>query len=198
MKPIIVVDNNPGGGAEGLSKVLGKLSGLKVEKIHYQDQGLRKLYTLNPLCLVLSGSPVLFSLEGLRGFEEEIELIREFDGPILGICGGHQLIGLAYHVKVVSAGEYFRGFYRKEVLKEDPIFEGLPKVIEVYESHKEKVEKPPEGFEVLVRSGRIEVEAFRHIRKPIYGVQFHPESYDEGHPHGRRILENFLRLARNY
>jgi len=53
----------------------------------------------------------------------------------------------------------------------------------------------PEGFVRLADSEACPIQAMRHVRRPLYGFQFHPERYTEAHPDGRTILANFFRLA---
>ena len=47
----------------------------------------------------------------------------------------------------------------------------------------------------LADSEACPIQAMRHVRRPLYGFQFHPERYTEAHPDGRTILANFFRLA---
>ena len=54
-------------------------------------------------------------------------------------------------------------------------------------------ELPPD-FIRTARNDVSEIQALQHSSLPLFGVQFHPELFDEDHPHGRQILENFLKL----
>lgn len=56
------------------------------------------------------------------------------------------------------------------------------------------LQTPPE-FDVLAATGECPVQAIKHRERLLYGTQFHAEAYDDAHPHGRAILENFFRLA---
>jgi anthranilate synthase/aminodeoxychorismate synthase-like glutamine amidotransferase len=118
--------------------------------------------------------------------------------PILGVCLGHQAIGEAYGGRVVRAGRVMHGKTSPIVHDGTELFEGLPSPLPVMRYHSLVVEPdslPPE-LAVTARAADdpSEIHALRHRTHPVWGVQFHPESIlTEG---GRRILANFLALAR--
>jgi len=56
------------------------------------------------------------------------------------------------------------------------------------------VKELPPDFIRTARNDVSEIQAIQHESLPLFGVQFHPELFDEDHPHGRTILENFLKL----
>src|SRR5438445_536565 len=134
---------------------------------------------------------------GIVVFEDEDPqaTFSKLNRPFLGICFGHQLIGAAYGSEVVDLGHTVREFKEVKLLGSDPVFEGLPSSIRVSESHRQALTRVPQGFRLLAESATSQVEAIGHQTRPIYGLQFHPERSDEKHPHGRIILQNFLRLA---
>jgi GMP synthase (glutamine-hydrolysing) len=88
-----------------------------------------------------------------------------------------------------------RGFMPVRVRSAHPWFDGLGLQPVVYESHYWEVQSPPNGFCVLAESDLCGVQALAHEQLPLFGTQFHPERYDDAHPDGRRLLENFFRLA---
>jgi GMP synthase (glutamine-hydrolysing) len=150
----------------------------------------------DPDIVILTGSNFMLSKADTRlVFQPEMDLVRELDLPLLGICFGHQLIGTAYGSEVVDLGNTVREFKDVKLITSDPIFDGLPGSIRVSESHRQALARVPEGFRHLAESATSQVEAIRHQTRPIYGLQFHPERSDEKHPHGRMIIRNFLRLA---
>ncbi len=139
-------------------------------------------------------------------------LIRNTQIPIFGFCGGMQLIGQAYSVKVerlrkLRAGEkdpnpryhpgQFKewGFLPVRIVQRDPLFEGLPEEIVVREAHAFHVVQVPAEFELLASTDECKVQAFKHRQRLVYGTQFHPEVNNDDHPHGRVIVGNFFRLA---
>ncbi len=144
--------------------------------------------------------------------ERFYQLIRETRIPILGICGGCQLIGRAYGAKVVRMRKlrpdeqdpnpkYHPGWFKEwgfteiQVLKPDPLFGGLPEKPILREFHAFQIVEPPKEFELLASTQECRVQAIKHRDRLVYAVQFHPERYDHRHPHGRVVLENFFRLA---
>jgi len=150
----------------------------------------------DPDIVILTGSNFMLSKPDTRMvFQPEMDLVRETDLPLLGICFGHQLIGAAYGSEVVDLGHNVRAFKDVKLLRSDPILDGLPGSIRVSESHRQALTRVPEGFRHLAESATSQVEAICHQKRPLYGVQFHPERSDEKHPHGRIILQNFLKLA---
>ncbi len=139
-------------------------------------------------------------------------LIRNTKIPMIGFCGGGQLIGKAYGFDIVrmrrlKEGEtdpmptyhpgFFkeRGFLKVQIVKRDPLFAGLGKEIVVKETHAFQLPDVPKGFELLASTAECRVQAIKDRKRLVYGVQFHPEQYDETHTDGRKVLENFFRLA---
>lgn len=114
--------------------------------------------------------------------------------PMLGVCLGHQSIGQAFGGDVVHAKTLFHGKQSTIALKEDPLFEGMPKVIDVarYHSLVVKLETLPDCFEVLAKTDDDEIMAMKHKTLPVYGLQFHPESILTDN--GKKIIENFVKM----
>jgi GMP synthase (glutamine-hydrolysing) len=165
---------------------------LDYKTAHLGDNVLQK----DPDIVILTGSNFMLSKSDTRMvFQPEMELVRKLDRPFLGICFGHQLIGAAYGSEVVDLGHNIREFKDVKLLRPDPLFEGLPSSIGVSESHRQALSSVPEGFRRLAESATSQVEAIAHETRLIYGVQFHPERSDEKHPHGRIIIQNFLKIA---
>ncbi|MDF1702048.1 MAG: glutamine-hydrolyzing GMP synthase, partial [Planctomycetota bacterium] len=111
--------------------------------------------------------------------------------PILGICYGMQLTThlLGGSVEKAEAREY--GPARIEVLGDDTaLFDGLDRELDVWMSHGDRVEALPDGFVAIAQTDSAPYAAARHVDKPIYGVQFHPEVTHT--PQGTAILRNFL------
>jgi GMP synthase (glutamine-hydrolysing) len=146
--------------------------------------------------VVLSGSPAMLSEEGAENqFSEEMEAIKRSQVPILGICFGHQLMGLAYGSKVIKAPRPTKRYVETEVLLKDALFSGLPRRISVYESHYELVDAVPREFLLLARSPTSPIAAMRHSRLPLFGVQFHPERNSPRKPNGDSFVGNFVRAC---
>ena len=113
--------------------------------------------------------------------------------PILGVCLGHQAIGLVCGGKVVRAPTPMHG--KTSTIDHDGkgVFAGLASPIEASRYHSLVVQEQglPDDLEITARSrGDNVIMALRHRRWPLAGVQFHPESILTGE--GRRMLRNFL------
>ncbi len=163
--------------------------------------------TLAPSHIILSGQSHpwdKYSPESLAGV---FYVIRQAPKPILGVCGGQQQMALAFGARVdlierVAPGEGYdgafreRGFCNVHLDAEDKggLFEGLPETLTVWESHCDEVKDLPADFVCTATNDVSDIQAMQHTSLPLFGVQFHPELFDEEHPHGRTILENFLKL----
>jgi anthranilate synthase/aminodeoxychorismate synthase-like glutamine amidotransferase len=113
--------------------------------------------------------------------------------PILGVCLGHQAIGLVCGGKVVRAPVPMHG--KTSTIDHDGmgVFAGLANPIEASRYHSLVVQEDglPEELTITARSrGDNVIMGLRHRRWPLVGVQFHPESILTGE--GRRMLRNFL------
>ena len=145
--------------------------------------------------VVLSGSPDMMSEKGTqKKFRAEIEALRDSQVPILGVCFGHQMMACAFGSRVIKDEENVLRFVKTTVLKDDPLFSGLPSEMMLLESRHEIVESLPEGFSLLARSETSPIAAMKHQRRPLYGVQFHPERYSQENPAGMKVVGNFVRL----
>jgi len=165
--------------------------------IEHDAPDLAELVTeLQPSCMLLSGSEFLLNKPGTKErFRHEMELVRQADFPILGICFGHQLIGTAFGTGMTDLGQMVRRYEDVSVLAHHPLFENLPVTISVAASHRQVLDRVPEGFTRLAQSITSEIEAVAHKSLPIFGVQFHPERSDEAHPHGQTLLRNMVQLS---
>lgn len=112
--------------------------------------------------------------------------------PVFGVCLGMQGIGHYYGAKVSPAKEIMHGKTSIISHKGKGLFNGLPQDLEVMRYHSLIVEggSLPDYLEVLATSREGEIMGLAHKNYPIFGVQFHPESFaTEG---GKQIIRNFL------
>jgi len=153
---------------------------------------LDELKILKPEAIILSPGPGHPINAGLT-----CDVIREFTGiiPILGVCLGHQAIGLVNGGKVVEAEVQLHGKISNINLNEDRLFKDMPSNIDVVRYHSLVIDKAtiPSQLEVISSDENGEIMAIKHREHPVYGVQFHPESYST--QNGKRILRNFLDIA---
>ncbi len=143
--------------------------------------------------VVLSGTEALFTRTADRTrFASFIQSLPKINAPILGVCGGHQALALGYGGNVIKAPSLVQGFRTVTLEDKDTLLAGLPAKIKVMQSHREHVRQLPADFVRIATSNETENEGMKHIERPVYGVQFHPEKWNEENPAGKRILENFV------
>ncbi len=145
-----------------------------------------KIQACAPHAIILSGGPASVYDAGAPKAAPEI---FQAGVPVLGICYGLQYMAQQFGGVVRGAGQREYGRARMEILEAEPLFTGLPAEQSVWMSHGDSVEKLPEGFRVLARSGEV-VAAIAHPGARMWAVQFHPEVRHT--EHGRQILANFL------
>jgi len=161
--------------------------------------------TLSPSHLVLSSQSHPWDRYSSQSLAGVFHVVRDARQPILGVCGGHQQMALAFGAPVdlierLAPGEGYEGAFRErgycevELSSESPLFKGLPQKLTVWESHCDEVKELPPDFIRTANNQVSDIQAMQHRSLPLFAVQFHPELFDEEHPHGRMILENFLQL----
>jgi len=147
--------------------------------------------------VVLSGSPAMMTDDKtVSRFQPEVDAILDSTVPILGVCFGHQLMAHAFGAEVVKGGRHILGMVKTTVLRNDPLFDGLPKSLMLLESRYEEVKLLPDGFTLLARSATSRIATMKHRTRLLYGVQFHPERFNRRHPEGDRVVGNFVRMLR--
>jgi GMP synthase (glutamine-hydrolysing) len=142
--------------------------------------------------LVLSGGAPRIAWESPK-LGQCIDYLKSFDGPILGICVGFQLMAVHCGGKAGPSEVPEYGLARLKVIEEDDLFKGLPRELLAWESHNDEV-KVAREFTVLAVSENCSIQAAKHLKKPYYGVQFHPEV--DNTEHGKEILRNFADVAK--
>jgi anthranilate synthase/aminodeoxychorismate synthase-like glutamine amidotransferase len=185
-----------------LVQYLGELG---EEPVVYRNDALSvaDVLALKPTAAVLSPGPKTPAQAGIL-----VPLVRALAGqvPVLGVCLGHQAIGEAFGGKIVRAPRLMHGKTCPIVHSNDELFYGVPSPFTAMRYHSLIVDPDSLPAELVVtamsdpasRSGTgdaSEIMAMKHRDHPTYGVQFHPESI--GTEHGKRILENFLRVVRS-
>ena len=141
--------------------------------------------------IILSPGPGIPSEAGLL-----LDVIKAYAGkkPILGVCLGHQAIGESFGGKLTNIGEVVHGVATPcHITKDDYLFEGLPKDIEIgrYHSWVVDTEAFPECLEVTSVSDEGFIMSLRHKEYDIRGIQYHPESVLT--PDGKTIIGNWLK-----
>ena len=147
---------------------------------------------LNPSHIILSPGP---GYPKDAGVCEDVILKLGGRIPVLGVCLGHQAICEAFGGQIVHAKRLMHGKQSMvEIDTDEPLFRGLARkaLVARYHSLVAEPDSLPDCLAVTARDENGEIMAVRHREKPIYGVQFHPESILT--PQGDRILQNFLSI----
>jgi len=205
---VYLVDNTidgQGASPREVRAVLGRLIPeleILIEPFHSVSR--ERVRSLKPSHIILSGQShpwEMYTPESLAGV---FSVIKQASQPILGLCGGHQQIALAYGAKVglmerVEPGEGYEGAKRERGFLPvtntgEGLFKDLPSEIVVWHNHCDEVKEVPDGFRVTASNETCPIQAMQQKGRRLYGVQFHAELFNEDHPEGRKVVENFLSL----
>jgi len=137
--------------------------------------------------LILSGGPSSVYQQGAPKCDPEL---FQLGLPILGICYGMQMAcqALGGHVESSKTREY--GPARCRVTRPSDLFYGLPDELDVWMSHGDQVTAVASDFIALASTSTCPIAAVKHVERPVYGLQFHPEVTHT--PLGGMLLRNFL------
>lgn len=149
---------------------------------------------------VLAKKPTHIILSPGPGYPKDagicVELIKKAGNiPILGVCLGHQAISEAFGGRIVHAPNIVHGKTDFVTVDMDcPLFYGLGKTVEIGRYHSLVIEEDtlPNCLDIIARSDDDCIMGVSHNERPIFGIQFHPESVLT--PRGMKIIENFLNM----
>ena len=140
--------------------------------------------------IIFSGSPVYLTEVSHKPYHDRYGFICTANVPVLGICFGHQVVGILHGAQIFR-GEEIADNMEIKILKDDPLFEGLSNPTVMAQDHTEGITLP-NGFIHLATSSLYPNEGMKHESKTIYGVQFHPEVSGEN---GKILIGNFCRMC---
>lgn len=173
--------------------------------VHYiEDFGMRtevrrndaldahEALNMKPAAIVLSPGPCTPNDAGIC-----LALLRQAPAatPILGVCLGHQAIGQAFGGEIVQARQIMHGKVGDITHRGGGLFRGLPSPFKATRYHSLAVRRDtfPAELNIDAEAADGEVMGLSHKSRPIFGVQFHPESIAS--EHGHAIVANFLNAA---
>lgn len=177
---------------------LGEIDSALELEVHRNDEiTLDEVASKNPSHVIVSPGPCTPREAGIS-----CDLIQRFAGqvPILGVCLGHQSIGYAFGAEIVRAKQLMHG--KTDLIRHTGrgLFQGLANPLQATRYHS-LVIRPgtlSDDFEInawaAAPDGSDEIMAIEHRRFPLYGVQFHPESFLT--LDGVEILKRFLAVRR--
>jgi anthranilate synthase component 2 len=170
---------------------LGEL-GAQSRVVRNDEITAAEAFAMKPGAIVISPGPCDPDAAGIC-----LELVATAppELPILGVCLGHQAIGQAFGGEVVQCHEILHGKLSSITHTGSGLFNGLPQGFSVTRYHSLTVnpETLPDCLTVTARSQSDVIMGLAHKTRPVYGVQFHPESIAS--EHGHALLKNFLGLT---
>ena len=174
-----------------LAQAIASISGTEPILVRNDELSWEELNRLDFDNVVISPGPG--TAENARDFGICRRVIEELDKPVFGVCLGHQGICLAFGGRIVQAAEPVHGRATRVFHNGEGLFENVPDGFNAVRYHSLVVESLPDCLERIAWSEDGRIMAVRHRSRPLWGVQFHPESVLT--EHGEAILRNFLRLS---
>jgi anthranilate synthase component 2 len=166
--------------------------GAEVRVLRNNRLTVDELEALDPRGLVISPGPGRPEDAGIT-----VPAILRFSGriPILGVCLGHQAIGLAFGARIVPAARLMHGKTSDVTADGRTLFHGIQNPFPAMRYHSLAVARDtlPDCLEVTAEAEDGEIMGLRHRSHPTEGVQFHPESIMT--TVGKRLLRNFLKMT---
>jgi anthranilate synthase/aminodeoxychorismate synthase-like glutamine amidotransferase len=161
-------------------------------KVRRNDQtSLKEIQSMAPERIVISPGPGVPQSAGII-----ISLFQQFHEklPILGVCLGHQALGVAFGGRIVRAMHLMHGKVSQIYHDGRGVFQGVPDPFAATRYHSLAVEEKslPSCLEISAKTEDGEIMGLRHRDYPVHGIQFHPESILT--EEGMNILRNFLKL----
>ena len=159
-------------------------------KVYKNDSlSIDEIITLGPKHIIISPGPGRPEDAGIS-----VEIIKNLKGqiPILGICLGHQAIGYAFGAAVINADDIFHGKVSNIFHDNDNLFRKIPSPFTATRYHSLIIKEASlsNDFNIIARTSNNLVMGIKHVKYPLYGLQFHPESILTDY--GFQIIKNFL------
>ena len=186
---ILVIDNYDSF-TYNLVHYIGELGNEVIVKRN-DEVSFEDIAALNPNKIVISPGPCTPKEAGIS-----IDLIKASSVPILGVCLGHQSIGAAFGGTIIKAPQIFHGKLSEITHNNKGLFKGIDNPYSVVRYHSLIIEKDslPDVLQItsVLKDNPDIIMAVQHKERPIYGVQFHPESIETDF--GKKLIQNFLTL----
>ena len=186
---MIIVINNYDSFTYNLVHYIGEYA-QDIKVIRNDEMSVSEIIDNNPSKIVISPGPCTPKEAGIS-----LELIKTAEVPILGVCLGHQAIGAAFGGNIIKAPEIFHG--KASSIDHDGgiLFSEIEESYDVVRYHSLIIDMKTLPSELKVTAtlshDKEIIMAVEHINRPIYGVQFHPESIDTNN--GTKLIENFIK-----
>ncbi|NTS76714.1 aminodeoxychorismate/anthranilate synthase component II [Catenovulum sp. SM1970] len=186
---ILIIDNYDSF-TYNLSHYVQSLSDENVRVVRNDKVTIETIKNWNPSRIIISPGPCTPNESGVS-----LDVIKTFAGqvPILGVCLGHQCIAQVFGGKVIKAPQVMHGKVSKLQHNGHMMFQGVDTDFSVTRYHSLLVEKNTLPSEFVITAQTLDdnlIMAIAHVSKPIWGVQFHPESILS--EFGHQLMANFL------
>ena len=193
---------------------IGEAVGVRCIPVHYLDFSLDWLRRHQVRAFFISGNTPDWVEYDWERFKPLQAAVRSGEYPVMGFCGGHQLIGITFGAPCGPLGPLEPGEtdlmpdYHPGMRKEKgylplqicapghPLFDGFPPSGPVImESHYWEIKTLPERFRLLASTDWCRIQVMQHEQMPIYSTQGHPEAYTPQYPDGKWLIRNFARVT---
>lgn len=188
---VLVIDNYDSF-TYNLVQYLGEL-GAEVKTVRNDEISVDDISRMSPEGIVISPGPCSPNEAGIC-----VELVQRLGEhiPILGVCLGHQCIGQAFGGRIIRAQRIMHGKTSQIFHRSLGVFQGLPQPFDATRYHSLVIDREsmPEELAVMAWTEMQEdheIMGIKHVKYPIQGVQFHPESILTRCGHD--LLHNFLK-----
>ena len=204
-------------GRDLLRRNIERATGVSCILVHYTKLTAQWVAEHDIRGALISGNAFDWPDYDWREFEPLQAIIRAGNLPMLGLCGGHQLIVMTLGGVCDAMGPLMAGAddppmnmmggtmqergMKKEtgvvpirIVRPDPLLAELPSPFMAWQGHYWEVKRLPRGFLRLAETDICPIQAIRHDSMPLCGTQFHPERAEDDYPAGRQILHNFCRM----
>lgn len=166
--------------------------GVRAEVVRNDALSVADVLKKRPKAVILSPGPCTPNEAGIC-----LELLAKApdDLPMFGVCLGHQAMGQAFGGDVVRAQEIMHGKVSELTHRGGGLFRGLPSPFRATRYHSLAVKRSSFPAELVIDAETAdgEIMGLSHTSRPLFGVQFHPESIAS--EHGHAIVGNFLNAA---
>ncbi|MCG8474606.1 MAG: aminodeoxychorismate/anthranilate synthase component II [Cytophagales bacterium] len=154
------------------------------------DCSLEEIERLDFDLLVLSPGPGKPEDAGIL-----MQVIKKYHQriPILGICLGHQALGVFFGAELKHAQKPMHGKLSLIEHEKEGLFHSMPSPLEVTRYHSLVLKNLPECLKILAKTSDEEIMAFQHKKLPISGIQFHPEAVLT--QYGKEMLADWIQLV---
>lgn len=188
---MIAVIDNYDSFTYNLVQFLGEIGANEIRVWRNDQIEVEELADQRPSHILISPGPG--TPEKDSGISNDVIRLLGEQTPILGVCLGQQCIGHVFGGQVVRAPRLMHGKVSPILHNGEDIFAGLPSPLTATRYHSLIVQEPlPDVLEATAHTAEGELMGLRHKSRPIFGVQFHPESILT--EYGRDLLRNFLKI----